>query len=70
MIAALTKKQEELGNCISYKHAYGAGTGTVANFSSFENNNSSSTNSSTLPKDDAWGRPAGTSGPHTSGEGI
>ena len=67
-IANLTKKQEEQGNCVSYSHACGAGTGTVVSFSN--STSSSNTSSSTLPIDDAYGRPAGTGLPPVDGEGI
>ena len=69
--AALTKKQQELGNCVSYRYSSGGPSLFIDDVINIYNSvGSSSTSSSTLPKDDAWGRPAGTSGPHTSGKGI
>ena len=71
VIAALTKKQQELGNCVSYHYSSGGPSLFIDDVINIYNSvGSSSASSSTLPKDDAWGRPAGTSGPHTSGEGI
>lgn len=71
IIAEFTKKQQELGNCVSYCYSSGSPSLFIDDVINIYNSvGSSSTSSSTLPKDDAWGRPAGTSGPHTSGEGI